>query len=706
MALCLHAQNLSATFLEQTGRLSILVQSQGGPARKLAGQTSLLDFTPRGECKVTPEGKGLKMERELISTDGQNSAKLLEIVKPESDGIRWEAAIETFGPTFTAPIVTSFQLDDPDTLQFWTCWSDPRPGLETDSEDTRALANGDWTARVENAVDWADPLEFMPFSDRTLSYGAPYYTDENPQIGYVPFNRDVFCIPMFTVADTAADCGLSAIFSPEDLILEAKLETSQSGAVSFSRLFHRLGEGRALRFTMHIVSHEADWRGGLRALVGRYPHYFDPAVPLADAVSGGGAYSSYEGPIDRDFFQKVGFSVNWKASFDFPFMGMFLPPVGEDVTWERFGGGLTSIAQMREYARRMHSAGYHVLNYFNVTEFGAKVQYPFPACFDETKPIWQDCDRYLKENLSDAMLFPVASAPGHDAPYGTWEGAVAMDPGVDSYRDFLLGQAKRLVKRIPDADGICIDRLDWLRMYNDHRDDGVSFIGERPSASLYLSWNSLMKQLSAVFHGAGKVVYCNNHIKRIELLRDIDGFFDEFTYAGPSLNTTAFLGLRKAVIGWVFSKEELGETPDLFLQRFLYMGVCPVVPFPGNDHCILPDPQTDPYFFDYAPMIHALKGKKWVLEPHAVSVINGEAKANLFAVGDDFVVPVVYGVKDSATIDIRLPQLGTGRWICESIRPGEGDFQSISYETTASGLRVSLRLERACAMVRLRREKA
>ena len=44
----------------------------------------------------------------------------------------------------------------------------------------------------------------------------------------------------------------------------------------------------------------------------------------------------------------MAFTVNWKASFDFPFMGMFLPPVGSDSEeWTDFKGQKTSIADAR-----------------------------------------------------------------------------------------------------------------------------------------------------------------------------------------------------------------------------------------------------------------------------------------------------------------------------------------------------------------------
>ena len=47
--------------------------------------------------------------------------------------------------------------------------------------------------------------------------------------------------------------------------------------------------------------------------------------------------------------KEMGLTYNWKASFDFPYMGMFIPPVPDDETeWTDFKKKATSIRRMRE----------------------------------------------------------------------------------------------------------------------------------------------------------------------------------------------------------------------------------------------------------------------------------------------------------------------------------------------------------------------
>ncbi len=58
-------------------------------------------------------------------------------------------------------------------------------------------------------------------------------------------------------------------------------------------------------------------------------------------------------------------------------MGMFLPPVSRDIEWKRLGGGNMSIRKMNAYAASMKEKGFYVLNYFNITEFGTGIQFPY-----------------------------------------------------------------------------------------------------------------------------------------------------------------------------------------------------------------------------------------------------------------------------------------------------------------------------------------
>ena len=148
-----------------------------------------------------------------------------------------------------------------------------------------------------------------------------------------------------------------------------------------------------------------------------YPAYFDPIIPEAHEIAGTAAYSAVETPFDVRKDQQMAFRVNWKASFDFPYMGMFIPPVANDTAqWTRYGGGMTSVEAMRAYSAGMKWQGFHVLSYFNVTEFGAEVTDPAPprkATNDED--LWKNADDFLYATLADADPAPSGGRNAGDA---------------------------------------------------------------------------------------------------------------------------------------------------------------------------------------------------------------------------------------------------------------------------------------------------
>ena len=69
------------------------------------------------------------------------------------------------------------------------------------------------------------------------------------------------------------------------------------------------------------------------------------------------------GGMAPDKMRTMAFGVNRKASFDFPYMGLFLPPVeSPDEAWTSFGGRPMSTRKMRDYAAEMRGHGFHVLS--------------------------------------------------------------------------------------------------------------------------------------------------------------------------------------------------------------------------------------------------------------------------------------------------------------------------------------------------------
>ncbi len=643
---------------------------EGGREKNILGRTKLDGCVQVGETK---SGKHflsgeVGFTRTLRHLASGRTLTVVDRFTPAGESIRWEIEIVSAGEPWTTDIAT--ELDYPATAatRFWTAWSDPE----------------------RKAGEWRDPLVLLPLASTSWTFGG------------LTTRSDYTALPLATIAEPPDDSGLSLVFSPEDAILcGSRLTTTPSGAIRFSRVNYRLGGGRPVRFEMNLVAHEADWRGGLRWLTARYPKFFQPPNPRADAMAGCGAYSGDEGPIDVAKFKQMAFRINWKLSDDFPYMGMFIPPVTNvDEKWERSCDekapadkpSWTTSRRLNDYAHYMQTNGFYVLDYFNVTEFGKNMASP-PMKPAGDPELWQDPRAFLQTQLPGAILI------GGNA---TCYAASVVDSGDLAFQKFILEQADRHLRLIPDSSGICIDRLDWLARSNSKADDGVSWIGGKPARSLCVSWNNLLAKLGPKMHAGGKVIFVNPIYSRLDLLRQVDGLYSEQGNEGRPLNACALMGLDKPVLAWSYNETLHQPDPDSFFQRHLLLGVYPTAPYPWNNHCMTPAPAADQAFSDYGPLLDAMRGKKWVLAPHCVKTTTTGVKVNLFEVPGGYALPVTFGGKhEFADIVVRnLPGLVAVH--CAARHPGNETAASLAPIFKDGALTLHVPLQRGCAMVLLR----
>ncbi|MCC6727930.1 MAG: NPCBM/NEW2 domain-containing protein [Chthonomonadales bacterium] len=669
------------------GGLEALIGADGAlvglRSPRLGGRLGVRGATRLAGCVAGPArlravpGGGVESERGVLDPVTGARCRLRERFLSTRSSVRWEVEVRGAGRPWSTPIETALRWPDAAKARFWTAWADPRPA---------------------RAPGWADPLTVARFAPRLLWYGAAHERPLSPVDGYSLDPTDIFSLPIATVLYAARGGAVSVVQSPDDRLLDVKVATDAAGMVCLSRSNHRIEAGRPVRFAIDLTAHPPDPRAALGWLVRRYPRSFEPAVPAARDMAGCGAYSSWQGELDLRKLRRMAFRVNWQASFEFPYMGMFLPPVGPEQEWTSFRREATSQGRLNAYYARMASLGFHVLAYFNVTEFGAGIQAaPPPGRAALDADLWRDPNGFLWWRLEGAVLRDAAGRP-----IGSWEGAVAMDPGEPAYRDFLVEQARRHLERTPAMAGICIDRTDWTRYHNLRRDDGVSWVNGGPARSLQVSWDEVMGRIGPSMHRAGKVVFLNTLVRRLDLMRQADGIYDEFGMYPGALNAAALLGLRKSVIAWTSSPDDLRPAPDGFFQRYLHLGVFPTAPFPGNDHSIRPDAWADAQYLAYGPLLECLRGREWVLEPNAARA--APALANLFRVPEGYVAPITFGgAARQATLRLRrLAGLERGGLICEALLPDEAGWRRVPWRREAAGLRLRVPLARGCAMVRVR----
>jgi hypothetical protein len=681
----------------------------------IGGRTQLVDCDMEGKVSIRKlSDGGIEYTKVFVSRKNkENKCTVTESYSPAPNSIRWRLIIKGTGSSWSTGIQTILNCKRPDKNKFWTTWGDP--------DQTRSYKN--WQSRR----DWSDPLRFMPFRDMTILYGG-HWVDPG------------YSIPLVSVIDEKGNSGISLMMSPEDMLFDMRLEITAKGEIIQTRFNNRINKENTIVFSMDLVDHTADWRAPLGWMVNKYVDYFNPVNPDAGKISGCGAYSAYEGNIDIDIYKRMGGIVNWKASLDFPYMGMFVPPVATDTTrWRRFGANspdeylkgekkYTTIAQMSRYASYTRNNGFYMLNYFNVTEFGGtsvfsdSMKYPGPVTNAiKDKDDWTDPNVFLYNNFPNSILLGSWEISWNDAtgqqllhpvpfkrekPYFTWGAALVTDCGDPDYRKFLLKQAKTHVEKFPDASGICIDRLDWLNEYNWKFDDKVSWIGNFPVRSLITSWKNFIPELSAIFHNANKVVYCNPLTHRLDMMRYIDGFYDEYGQEGYCLNLSAFLALNKTLMAWTPDTSFVNSDPDEYFQRHLYMGAFPTAPFPGNDHTILPDGKIEKFYLEYGFLLNMLRNKKWILEPDIIKADKSEALVNIFRTGDLIVVPVVFAREKEGIVRVTIKKAGElALWKSISVsyaQPGQQKLTVLQAKTGKDSFIVEVPVHNGCAMVELK----
>ena len=660
-----------ATYRVKANALEVQLDGKGHPCALKIPKSGVVYPIDAGSeiegCSVTDTRvdktpRGVQFVRTLSC-----GARMTETFEPAAKGILWQLDIESNGKPWGGRVNTVLRWLDKQSAQVWTAWG--------------------------GGQDWSDPLRSWNFRTDWYEYGTY-------------FNRNYgVSLPVFSILDPKHDAAVTVLQNFEDKIIKMNMASDEDGTLTFSRYNLRMGEGRKWRFRVELIPHAADVRAALGAVVARHPQFFDPPNPTAPLLGGHAAYSAIEADLAPKFKQ-MDFTFNWKASFDFPYMGMFLPPVPQGERWLSFGGdsdGITHGAEGRrsesreelaDYSARMRRQGYHVLNYFNVTEFGSGIQDPAPSRkAADDKDLWKDPNDFLYYAVPGAVL-------RNPNPIFTWGRAVVVDCGDSAFKKFLLAQARRHVDELPESAGICIDRMDWLNQDNPNADDGLTW-SNGPARSLLNSWQDLMVEMEPIFHQAHKVIYGNPMIRRPDLTRYLDGFYDEHGDFGFSINTTSFLALRKPAAMWTRDEEQFKPDPDAVMQRSLYMGVFLTAPVPGNDHCLAPSDWVDRQYLDYGPLFAALRGRKWVLLPHVIDV-ESPSLANIFEVPTGYVVVVGFaGSREHVHVNLRNLQLRGFK--AEAIVPGDPAWTPVAMKASRNTVALDIPVKRGAAVVRLAR---
>ena len=506
-----------------------------------------------------------------------------------------------------------------------------------------------------------------------------------------------YVLPLVSAFDPSSDSALTVALPPDGNIPHLQVEWVAARTLRLTLAHRGMGGGKPSRLRILFDAHPADYRSALAAYAARYPRYFEAPLPRGNF---GGSFYYHHIQNHPDFAEMDRQNVRfiW-SSFWFTHLGEFLPAEQEwyPFTYAKLFNLHETMTDRRinGFITEMHCRRIGVFAYFNVnvTEFGKNMQDPaIPATRADDPALWRDPVAFLKLRLSEAYLKP---------PILTCYNAWVTDVGDPAYRQFMLDQAQRHIALLPDTDGICINRNDWLCLDNPGDDDGVSWVDGKPARSLYRSWIAFMDELGPLMHSADKVIFANTMTMRLELTRQLDGIYNEFGNNPGALNASALMGIRKPVLGWTTNETLHQPDPDTFFQRHLYLGVYPTAPYPFNHHCITPEPAADGFYMDYGPLLDAMRGKRWMLTAQCVNADTPGLGVNLFEVPGGYALPVTFGGK-AASARVRLRNCpGLDRVKCEALYPGAAAAVPVPATFEDDVLELQVPLKRGCALVRL-----
>jgi hypothetical protein len=298
----------------------------------------------------------------------------------------------------------------------------------------------------------------------------------------------------------------------------------------------------------------------------------------------------------------------------------------------------------------MNQHGIGVYGYFNVTEFGG-----VGGAADDSTEI---PTHLLQTRFADALM---KDAEGREIP--SWEGTRVMNPRLTgSFWPWLKTQCERYFQRLPELEGLIIDRLDWASKFDYGHDDGFSMVADQAVENLAQPVAEAVQAVCRMAHAAGRRVFVNQFY-RLEVLRDVDGYCHENDYV-PALG---YLAPYRPLSAWEMRKPydgDLFEFEKQMKQRLQFACFPQMIAhqFPISQQ--KPNARAADLLEVYAPLFDPLLGKRQVLLPHCVAA-TGENDVNLFLNGaGEYVAPLTSRTRhrsrgtqqaEAVTVTIKTP---------------------------------------------------
>jgi len=476
---------------------------------------------------------------------------------------------------------------------------------------------------------------FTPSNDPETEVSAqptcrpvPYAT-----MGWTP--GTAYVLPLVSILDPQTDQALTVALPPNVNIPHLQVEWI-GGRVLRLTLGHRgMGGGKASPLRLLFYAHPADYRSALKAYSDEFPEYFESPLPRGPSE---GVFWYHHIQDHPDFAEMARQHVRYMwSSMWFTYLGDYMPdgPEWAPYTYGHWWklGQMMSDEKIKAFIAEMGKHGIGIYGYFNVTEFGGK------GGADDSTEI---PTHLLQTRFAEAVL---KDAQGREIP--SWEGSTDVNPRLaGAFWPWLKMQCERYIQRLPELEGLIIDRLDWSSRLDYGHDDGFSMVGNQAVENMAQPVAEAVQEVCRMAHAAHQRVFVNQFY-RLEVLRDVDGYCHENDYV-PAL---AYLAPYRPLSAWEMRKKYDGDLLEFEKQMKLRLQ-CACFPqmiahqFPISQQ--KPNARAADLLEVYAPLFDPLIGKRQVLLPHCVAA-TGDNDVNLFLNGaGEYVAPLTSRMRHRA----------------------------------------------------------
>ena len=433
--------------------------------------------------------------------------------------------------------------------------------------------------------------------------------------------RKNFLIPVIVLYNPQKDYGLS-IIAPIEIPRPAFSVSFDTENLIVSHNYLRTNSNKKFRAAIYIIPHGGDWHEGLNFLLNKYVDYFQPRNN--NTKIGEGWYAaSRPFNIETDIKKMKRQCVKWTEFTDFfPFLGLYIP---HQKDWAIiFNTDKVSLNEWFKGVGELKTSYGNITNLINLChKYGIQV-YPYFQAFEA----WhQYAEKYFVDDITRDK---------NGNPLPAWKFCNLMNPDPKGkWGRYIINQAKELVKKYPEIDGIFYDRMDYHNYDFAHNDD-VTMIDGKPAYMLGFALEKINEKIFDIFHKKGKAIWGNGPTS-IEVCKNLDGIMAEGSLR--NLYKLQYLALVRPLIYLPYDKTPK-ETEEK-LKHSLICGAFPSITYGGSE-CQKLDEK-------YRPLFELIRNRKWVLTSNPIEVPD-QFRVNIFQTPDSNYVVVIISPEKSQLV--------------------------------------------------------